>query len=403
MNQSPARKCPCAHLLCVAVVALFSSANSSAQQQPAYEISAGFSSLTNSYNGLPSARQPLFGWNSSVAFPAWHNLRFKLDVSGYNGTNLDASQNSLFILAGGQYEHSIGRERIFGEALFGDGRINRTWGPNGQRGNTATFAIVLGGGVDTPISPHLALRLEGGLQQTNLAVLSPPPASEPYEIAGLPNYFGRFSTGLVYTSLRNTQRATSGESSSTRPPSELAFQSLNSFGHFHIFGNTWWSYLNVAGVEYDRPSWGRFIGARRDYAAEILPVVLLRQPKDPTIWGLRTNSQHVTVPGVGLSPIGMRLLWNDGGRVKPYFNVMGGLFGFTQKALSPTASYLNFTMQESLGLQLSLGNAWDLRAAVGDYHFSNAFIVPSNPGLDSMMYTIGLSRRLHGGLHTLRP
>ena len=108
-----------------------------------YQLSGGYSYLSNSYNGIPGARQQLNGWDASAAFPAWHNLRFKVDVSGYNGTNLGATQRSYFILGGAQYEHKLFRETLFAHALFGDGGFNRNWGPGTHRGSTASFATVL--------------------------------------------------------------------------------------------------------------------------------------------------------------------------------------------------------------------------------------------------------------------
>lgn len=382
----------------VCALAVLYTASLAAQTQSTnvapWEISGSIVGLSNSFNGVPGARQALAGWDAAAAFPAWRNLRFKVDVSGYNGTNLGASQQSVFILAGAQYEHSLGRESIFAQALFGDVRMTRNWGPNGQRGNTASFAALLGGGLDTPVSSHLALRVEGDMLHTNLAVLSPPPSSAPYKIPGLPTYFGRFSAGVVWKPKLEPAALERAEPELNRPGSELAFLSLNSFGHIHIFGNTWWSYLNVAGIEYDRPAWGHFLGARMNYAAEVLPVVILRQPKSTTVWGnpYLTYAQ-TTVPGFGISPIGLRLVWNENGRVKPYFTMMGGMIGFTKKALSQYASYENFSLQEAMGLQIPLMRSWDLRAAISDFHFSNAFVVPSNPGLDEMSYTVAVSHR----------
>lgn len=170
-----------------------------------YQFSAGFTALSNSFNGLPGAEQPLLGWNASAAFPAWRNLRFKIDVSAFRGTNLGATQSAYFILGGAQYEHSLGRkERVFAEALVGDGGFNRFWGPQGLPAATASFSELLGGGLDTALNPHLALRVEGGMQHTNLALIEKLSYSLPYHLAGLPNYFGRFSAGLVWTPRRGT-------------------------------------------------------------------------------------------------------------------------------------------------------------------------------------------------------
>jgi long-subunit fatty acid transport protein len=67
---------------------------------------------------------------------------------------------------------------------------------------------------------------------------------------------------------------------------------------------------------------------------------------------------------------------------------------FSQKALSNDGSYGNLTLQESLGVQFKLTDRWDLRTGLEFFHFSDAFVVPSNAGLDSITYNIGLSYHL---------
>jgi hypothetical protein len=363
-----------------------------------FQIYGGFSTLSNSFNGVPGARQPLAGWDAGVAFPAWHNLRFKIDVSDYDGTNLGAAQRAYFIMAGGQYEKRWGRERFFAQALAGEGSLNRNWGAGGVPGGTASFATLLGGGVDTPVSRHFAIRFEGGFQHTTFALIQSESDPVPYRIPGLPTYFGRFSTGLVWIPHLKPQRQEASKRASTAktpPESELDFEGLNSFGHYHIFAYTWWSYLHVGGVEYDRHSWGRFIGARMDYLAEILPVAIVQQPSKTDVFGDPLTTAHTTIAGLGISPIGLRMMWRDGKRWKPYYTIKCGMIGFTQKALSYAASYQNFSLQQSVGIQFRLTDRWDFRAGVADFHFSNAFMVPNNPGIDEMAYTGALVYHLH--------
>lgn len=367
---------------------------------PPIELFGGYSYLSNSFNGVPGSRQALNGWDGAVAFSSWKGLRFKFDVSGTFGSNLGASQRSYSILGGPQYERSLGRERIFAHALFGETGMNRNWGAGGTTGATAAFTTLLGGGLDTPVSRHLAIRVEADSFHENLYLVRPPPTLAPYRIPGLPNFFGRFSTGIVWIPRLGSANDMAGQPVAfTKHPveSELVFESTNSFGHYHVFGITWWSYLNVAGLEYDRHSWGRFIGARMDYVAEILPVVILRQPSKTDIWGNPHSSQHTTVPGLGISPIGVRLLWRDDKRWKPYYIVKGGIIGFTQKALSQYASYEDFTLQQNVGIQFKLTDRWDFRAGLSDFHFSNGFVVPSNPGIDEMAYSGGLSYHFRSG------
>jgi hypothetical protein len=85
-----------------------------------YQIYGGFAHLSNSFNGVPGSQRPLNGWNSAVAFPLWHNLRLKIDASGYYGNNLGGPQHVISILTGVQYEWSLRKEGLFVQALIGD-------------------------------------------------------------------------------------------------------------------------------------------------------------------------------------------------------------------------------------------------------------------------------------------
>ena len=358
-----------------------------------YQIYGGFTSLSNSFNGVPGSRQPLPGWEAAVAFPAWHHLRPKLDYARFSGTNLGAPQHAFFILAGGEYEHEIGRERLFADALFGDVGLNQNWGANGSPGSSASFSTFFGGGADTPIGRHFAIRAEGGYQYTNFALYQSLSYQLPYRIPGLPNNFGRFSTGLVW--LPHLKSESSGAIHEHWPvEGELVYESIGSFGHYHLYADSWWSNLHTAGIEYDRNSWGKFIGAQMDYTADIMPLVILTQPSKTDVWGdpLTTDREHV--PGLAFSPIGLRMMWLSRKRVKPYYFIKGGLIGFTQKALSKNATYENFTLQESLGAQFKLTDRWDFRTGFLFFHFSNGFIVASNPGLDSLTYNAGFCYHL---------
>ena len=361
-----------------------------------YQIYGGFTSLSNSFNGVPGSRQPLFGWEAALAFPAWHHLRPKLDYAAFNGTNLGAPQHAFFITAGGEYEYNVGKERLFADAMFGDVGLNQNWGANGSPGSSASFTTLFGGGVDTPVSKHLAIRLEGGYQYTNFALYQSLSYKFPYRIPGLPNNFARFSTGLVWIpGLKSTSSDVTSSRQEHQPvESELVYEDIGSFGHYHLFADSWWSNLHTAGVEYDRHSWGKFIGARMDYTADIMPLVILTQPSKTDVWGdpLTTDREHV--PGLAIAPAGLRMMWRDGKRVKPYYFIKGGLIGFTQKALSKNATYESFTLQESLGAQFKLTGRWDFRAGFLFFHFSDGFIVASNPGLDSLTYNAGLSYHL---------
>jgi len=185
-----------------------------------------------------------------------------------------------------------------------------------------------------------------------------------------------------------------------KPPveSELIVEGLASYGNWRIFGEAYDDRLFTAGVEYDRHSWGYFLKARMDYVAEVLPFMLLNKPLCTDQWGNpcspRGKSKLVReyVPGLGISPIGFRCQWRSNKAIKPYFEAKGGILGFTKKVPANQASYESFSLQSAMGVQARLSERWGLRLGLfSDFHFSNGFIVPSNPGLDVMNANLGLS------------
>lgn len=179
------------------------------------------------------------------------------------------------------------------------------------------------------------------------------------------------------------------------PEQNIVLEGLDSFGNYRLFAGGDNCHLWNAGVEYDRNSWGRFAGARMDYAAEFLPVVLLNEPANTDEWGDWFGTARKTIYGMGFSPIGLRMVWRDDKGIQPYFEAKGGVLVFDQKALAKTASYEAFSLQESVGMLVKMSPRYDLRLGMfGDFHFSNGFMVPSNPGLDVMNATVGLSYHL---------
>src|ERR1700694_2743168 len=72
------------------------------QELAHHEVYAGYTFLSNSFNGAPRSQQPLNGWDASIALGAWHGIRFKGETFGYSGENLGAPQRPLLILGGGK-------------------------------------------------------------------------------------------------------------------------------------------------------------------------------------------------------------------------------------------------------------------------------------------------------------
>lgn len=178
---------------------------------------------------------------------------------------------------------------------------------------------------------------------------------------------------------------------------ELIVEGLVSYGNYKIFASGYDDKLYTGGVEYDRHSWGEFLKAQVDYVAEFLPFVLLNKPLYVDPFGnprpiKDKNLYRQSVPGIGLSPIGFRLQWRSKSAIKPYLEAKGGVLLFSHKVPDNEASYENFSLQSATGVQVKLNDRWGLRLGLfSDFHFSNAFIVAANPGLDVMNANLGVS------------
>jgi hypothetical protein len=188
-----------------------------------------------------------------------------------------------------------------------------------------------------------------------------------------------------------------GRAGNQSPESEIAVEGMMSYGNWEIFAAGIHEELYTAGFEYDRNSWGHWAGAQLDYAADFLPLVLLSEPRTLNPYGVRRSppGDNIIIPGLAFSPIGLRMQWRHNRKFKPNFTVLGGAIGFTQKALSPDASYYDFTLHESIGFYWKVTERVDVRVGLfGDFHFSNAYITNYNPGLDVMNSQLALSYHL---------
>jgi hypothetical protein len=185
---------------CAALLFCAATLNAQTDFSNRYQLYGGYSFLSNSLNGVSGATQPLNGYEVALAIPPWHDLRFKVNLFQYVGTNLGAKEHPYFIMGGGQYGRTFGRESLFVEGLLGEGGVNQNWGAGGAIANTASISAEMGGGVDTRISPHWAFRAEGDYQYAYFKqeATRNPGTGVPTYVPGLPTNFGRISTGIVW-------------------------------------------------------------------------------------------------------------------------------------------------------------------------------------------------------------
>jgi hypothetical protein len=179
------------------IFSLCSAVYAESPAQERYQVYGGYNYLSNSFNGVPGARQGLSGWDVAGEFPEYRGIRFALHTFGYRGTNQGVPQDAMFIMAGAQFARHFGRERAFLEGLAGNGNLNQNWAPGGVRGEVNAFSAVLGGGVDTPITRHIAFRVDGGYMHTSFNAIGTYTLIG-YRIPGLPHSFGRITSGIVW-------------------------------------------------------------------------------------------------------------------------------------------------------------------------------------------------------------
>jgi hypothetical protein len=180
--------------------------------------------------------------------------------------------------------------------------------------------------------------------------------------------------------------------------SDISVMTMFPYGDYRLFAATVRCYAWTMGVEYDRNSWGHVIGSRVDYIVEFIPVFQLNQPAQPDFWGGGMTPAQKWVPGISISPFGFRFLWRENKAIKPYVSTKLGAAVFTQKALSPEASYVNFNIQASFGVQVKMTENWDLRVDPFQFfHVSNGYLAASNPGMDELGMRFGVTYHLTKG------
>ena len=176
---------------------------------------------------------------------------------------------------------------------------------------------------------------------------------------------------------------------------EIAVTGMIPDGDYRLFSATVRCNAWTVGVEYDRHSWGHFMKSQLDYVVEVIPLLILSEPAKSDFWGNAMSPYQKLVPGVSISPFGFRLLWRSNRAVRPYVTGKLGAAVFTQKILSPAASYANFNVQADFGVLIKMSERVDLRIdPFVFFHISNGYLAASNPGMDELATKFGINYHL---------
>jgi hypothetical protein len=158
-------------------------------------IYGGYSWLSNSFNNHSSASSAngMNGWTADVGVPLTRLVNLKVEGLGFYNTNYGDPERAHFFLAGPGLEHRFSGKVLFVQGLVGIGHLNSTAMALGGEpaGKTNSFAADVDAGIDFPIVPTIAWRVEGGLVNSHFTATS-------NQIHGVPTWFGRVSTGIVF-------------------------------------------------------------------------------------------------------------------------------------------------------------------------------------------------------------
>jgi hypothetical protein len=132
------------------------------------------------------------GWDAGASVRVWHGLSAKSVLTGYAGNQVyypgspALSESAIFYLFGAQYAVRFGRESVFIEELIGGVHLSSNQPVDRA---PSSFSNLVGGGFDTRVTSHFAVRVGGGVLRERFIA--------PGHSVDSPTLYPRLSAGLV--------------------------------------------------------------------------------------------------------------------------------------------------------------------------------------------------------------
>ena len=101
--------------------------------------------------------------------------------------------------------------------------------------------------------------------------------------------------------------------------------------------------------------------------------------------------------GTGISPVGLKMYLNPGGRTRPFAHAAGGGIAFTSEVPVRNSTHFNFTVEYGGGLEFARRDGRAVIVGFRFHHISNGSIGDLNPGLDANVVYLGFKKRRPGG------
>ncbi|HEY0565011.1 MAG TPA: acyloxyacyl hydrolase, partial [Terriglobales bacterium] len=169
---------------------------------------------------------------------------------------------------------------------------------------------------------------------------------------------------------------------------ELGFWSGLSMLNGHVFGFSKDVYQATWDVRYSRlltmhPHW-----ALR-YAPEVEVLTMISE----RVFGATDRfHQRRRTYGSGISPVGFQMSAKPHSKWQPFASTNGGFDYFADRILSPQASQMMFSIDLGGGVQYFRTSHSAITLGYRYHHISNANIAKRNPGVDSNIFLVGISR-----------
>jgi hypothetical protein len=175
-------------------------------------------------------------------------------------------------------------------------------------------------------------------------------------------------------------------------------------GGVHEFG-AWWGLSLISGHIWGYAGDIRYMPvdlrytylftAHRDwtmrYAPEVTALAMLDQPNPQAAPNDRLH-QRKRIYGSGVSPVGFESDFFPAKRVQPFLTTNGGFLYFAERVLSPEGSQWMYTIDFGTGIHVFRKARQDWTIGYRYQHLSNANISHHNPGTDTSVFYIGVSR-----------
>jgi hypothetical protein len=160
--------------------------------------------------------------------------------------------------------------------------------------------------------------------------------------------------------------------------------------------------LGLLALRYERT----FVPARApptaialSYTADVVPVASLTVPAEARPRVRSSTGRILQLPalrtrGLGIAPFGLRLRFWPDARVQPFVSGSAGFLYFDTSIPDGRGKQFNFTADAGVGVEVRLAGPVFLTTGYRYHHLSNGYRGEVNPGIDSHLFTAGLTLSL---------